>query len=1026
MDRPYPYGGSYAANDTSLPRFSAQGDAAPASTSYDDASEMPRIQKRPRRTHARRSCQMCQQRKARCELPDLEVPSSPLPLPDHQACHRCKTLQISCIVDDANKKKPRKNTADTDPAQPGSSKRRASASVAGDRPRTMQNSSTSASLSSLGDRRSIGSNRSNSSAGMLPSGLPDADADSLKFAGGRELGNQIVYPAEAKLVSKTPDTSDEDEQPDPATDFSARSDRQPDRTNSSETYIKTQDRGPSNAANIDTWERYSTRSRPLTLLTELVPRQAGFASKIFRLVSARATIETDVSEIIPDAKSKILSDWCEENLTLWMPHISNAYQLRQDALQGKQTLSTQLLEQVLYLIALQHIRDPKDDVARFSVVRFVIRDTARLVLTSPRSSKGVEALELLSLFPVDVSAIPGPSRSRIRTDSLISASERVARSVRLDRVAISAAAPYSFFSSTSPLDEFETKRTAMTWASVKTWLTSFTLGDDELFESVDQRFFSDDWSRSLILPLELSQTDAAARLVEAGQSENDLFARKAWSRSRRLGSIGLAMRCLGMRRLVEAFHAIRTTPVDLDESDRLYRLATILDDYKRSVDSIDDEFRDRLADLNQDSHLLRSWLSIETTAGFLLVLCIGILRGLGIDKKEDVQTQELALMIRGENASSEMREFLTRYGEHRILAAEKVLVNTTILCRDARASAATMLSGKGWMRDGQSRTVVPIMNLCGYALEAAFNAMEWHATMFQLWKTPPKRAESWRLVFSDLIAAMLSLDPMGSIENGSIPATCAFILQGMLKVIVLWTQCSRNKDIQRTTSTSSANLNGRDGSSNGRDSDRYSGQSLASAAPAADLARYEALIQHDMATSRTFDAVQSFDSSANAALMGNSNTMRSDQHGPRSNPYSMTASMFAADVSSSQGNDSSLNGAGPAFASNASESLAAALPRSVESQAKAPGVSTEQGAFSAYRAPPMSSMDGSSASGTVSPMPLAAQYTAVGNGNGTALDGGAAVPGANFSMRNEEGRPSVAYDSLDFIRGIRLARLYPQ
>lgn len=863
----------------------------------------------------------------------------------------------------------------------------------------------------------MGSNRSNSSAGMLPSGLADADADSLKFAGGRELGNQIVYPAEAKLVSKTPDTSDEDEQPDPATDFSARSDRQPDRTNSSETYIKTQDRAPSNAANIDTWERYSTRSRPLTLLTELVPRQAGFASKIFRLVSARATIETDVSEIIPDAKSKILSDWCEENLTLWMPHISNAYQLRQDALQGKQTLSTQLLEQVLYLIALQHIRDPNDDVARFSVVRFVIRDTARLVLTSPRSSKGVEALELISLFPVDVSAIPGPSRSRIRTDSLISASERVARSVRLDRVAISAAAPYSFFSSTSPLDEFETKRTAMTWASVKTWLTSFTLGDDELFESVDDRFFSDDWSRSLILPLELGETDAAARLVEAGQNENDLFARKAWSRSRRLGSIGLAMRCLGMRRLVEAFHAIRTTPVDLDESDRLFRLATILDDYKRSVDSIDDEFRDRLADLNQDSHLLRSWLSIETTAGFLLVLCIGILRGLGIDKKEDVQTQELALMIRGENASSEMREFLTRYGEHRILAAEKVLVNTTILCRDARASAGTGLCGKSWMRDGQSRTVVPIMNLCGYALEAAFNAMEWHATMFQLWKTPPKRAESWRLVFSDLIAAMLSLDPIGSIENGSIAATCAFILQGMLKVIVLWTQCSRNKDIQRTTSTSTSftEPNGRDGPSNSRDSNRLFEQSHESAAPAADLARYEALIQDDMATSRTFDAVQAFDSSANAASMGNPNAMRSGQHGPGSNLYSMTASMFAANVSSSQGNGPSPNGAGPAFASNASESLAAALPRSVESQARALGVPTEQGAFSAFRAPPMSSLDGSSASGTVSPMPLAAQYAAMGNGNGTALDGGATVPGADFSMRNEEGRPSVAYDSLDFI-----------
>lgn len=185
-----------------------------------------------------------------------------------------------------------------------------------------------------------------------------------------------------------------------------------------------------------------------------------------------------------------------------MPHLHNAYQLRQDALQGKQTLSTQLLEQVLYLIAMQHIRDPRDNVARFSITRFCIRDLARLMMTSPRSPAAVQALELLALFPVDVSAIPGPCRNRVRTDSQISAAERSARSIRIDRVALATAAPYSFVTAANQLDDFEIKRTAMLWASVKTWYNCFTIGDDELYENMDMRFFSDDWSRSLVLPLE--------------------------------------------------------------------------------------------------------------------------------------------------------------------------------------------------------------------------------------------------------------------------------------------------------------------------------------------------------------------------------------------------------------------------------------------------------------------------------------------------------------------------------------------
>jgi hypothetical protein len=62
---------------------------------------------RAKRTHARRSCDVCKIRKTRCELPDLDVPSSQTHLPLDKACHRCRILSIPCIVDDSGKK-PRK------------------------------------------------------------------------------------------------------------------------------------------------------------------------------------------------------------------------------------------------------------------------------------------------------------------------------------------------------------------------------------------------------------------------------------------------------------------------------------------------------------------------------------------------------------------------------------------------------------------------------------------------------------------------------------------------------------------------------------------------------------------------------------------------------------------------------------------------------------------------------------------------------------------------------------------------------
>lgn len=74
-----------------------------------------------RRTHARRSCNTCKVRKTRCELPDLDVPSSPEPLPKEKSCHRCSTLCLPCVVDDSRMKKRRRGSPSA-PGEAGTSK----------------------------------------------------------------------------------------------------------------------------------------------------------------------------------------------------------------------------------------------------------------------------------------------------------------------------------------------------------------------------------------------------------------------------------------------------------------------------------------------------------------------------------------------------------------------------------------------------------------------------------------------------------------------------------------------------------------------------------------------------------------------------------------------------------------------------------------------------------------------------------------------------------------------------------------
>ncbi|EPQ30892.1 uncharacterized protein PFL1_01789 [Pseudozyma flocculosa PF-1] len=98
---------------------SSSSSAAPSSTANPPAAHQPppqqQQQQRPKRTLAKRSCLQCRHKKARCELPDLTVPSSQRPVDYDKKCHRCRVLHVDCVVWDGDRKRKPKI-----PAQPPS------------------------------------------------------------------------------------------------------------------------------------------------------------------------------------------------------------------------------------------------------------------------------------------------------------------------------------------------------------------------------------------------------------------------------------------------------------------------------------------------------------------------------------------------------------------------------------------------------------------------------------------------------------------------------------------------------------------------------------------------------------------------------------------------------------------------------------------------------------------------------------------------------------------------------------------
>lgn len=120
-----------------MERSSALGTVPPTDASASTAQNAP-----AKRVHARYSCDLCKIRKTRCELPPADPSSSNGRLSVERSCHRCRVLNLECVVNLAPRKRRKRTVPEDRGSDPsGSWQARPTQDIAGPSPVPAQASS---------------------------------------------------------------------------------------------------------------------------------------------------------------------------------------------------------------------------------------------------------------------------------------------------------------------------------------------------------------------------------------------------------------------------------------------------------------------------------------------------------------------------------------------------------------------------------------------------------------------------------------------------------------------------------------------------------------------------------------------------------------------------------------------------------------------------------------------------------------------------------------------------------------------
>ncbi|SPO22231.1 uncharacterized protein UTRI_02239_B [Ustilago trichophora] len=302
----------------------------------DDARPSTVPRKRPL---ARRSCLKCREKKARCELPDVYVDSSRIPLPIDKQCHRCNVLGIDCIVWDGDRKRKPKLDRRDDSTPTGSVERdwvppsNVGEAVASSSRRTSQPLRIQEDATSKPKAASTSFNDSNQVRG-LP--LPSQNAD------GEQLAASDLSRAQNLLISRQ--------------------------------------------------KGWKTMTRTLNTLVERLQREPKYSNYLKLRIDAPPSTPDIVTFLAPERMKQLdlqLSDYLVGH-----PYLPSLAGLHRQQTQSS-TRPRSLLLATMTLLGLKEIDDELSSADVRNLSSYVDRLGTQMLLSSPRDIHLIMAFELL-------------------------------------------------------------------------------------------------------------------------------------------------------------------------------------------------------------------------------------------------------------------------------------------------------------------------------------------------------------------------------------------------------------------------------------------------------------------------------------------------------------------------------------------------------------------------------------------------------------------------------------------------------
>lgn len=516
---------------------------------------------------------------------------------------------------------------------------------------------------------------------------------------------------------------------------------------------------------LQDFKRYTPRSRPITLVSEISVRQPNFATQSTPLHQEWDRNKESAYDLIDYALAARLSDWCENHLLVWLPELPVPSHVRRARLQRQDiSVSIKILEAAQYLIALQHSSHTVNhkQLLITSLTRMIESLLSQLILSSQRTLHAAQAMELLTVFPI-ASAYLTPSDhgkvDSIEMTVLASNANRIASICRQEYRSTQEQSEKE-----SPMNALEF-RLGLQWCSSTAWEFSHCMGSDDVI-----RFWSNRYTPS---------TEDVVGLLQYLRSHPT-------GGMRGLGQIFVLLRAHLVAIVIEtwqelheqtpfAHSRVRRIP-ERSIKERLTILGKILKDYEEKCEQ-SKALRYTWLESNRipEAQLVLNWLDLEGLAFFLMISGRTLYYALQEDENADETLQFtpefLYRMITGKASNDLIREFVFYHGDNRIDTGESVLM--------VAASFGSLHFSS------QRDLVVPTLATCGYIMEACMLGMEAHGTSARYWQALPRRSTSWQTGIKGTIKMLQSVRDVPE-EQGGITSTISRILAGMAEVIGVW------------------------------------------------------------------------------------------------------------------------------------------------------------------------------------------------------------------------------------------------